>query len=273
VAAAVRTLATIGTGPLKAVTVWAAAEEPQLTRPLSVTMDATAPSNALVETLTAMVQRPGVASVEYSAGEWDDTGAGTIGRPGVLVKVDSAVEANEVATQLAGIDVGASVVANSARAAFSVYESSSSTSSATGFLGLPLGSPTPEDLAPDGSYRSAESDAARLAADSAAITDLLTAAGTTAGISGNPGVWIGECSSGVGKQASGSVLIPIFDVADSADEAYAAIVDSWLAAGLMHSGNAAGTAIYVAASPTQLVQQATIRGTVDGISIHADGGC
>jgi hypothetical protein len=69
------------------------------------------------------------------------------------------------------------------------------------------------------------------------------------------------------------VLIPIFDVADSADEAYAAIVDSWLAAGLMHSGNAAGTAIYVAASPTQLVQQATIRGTVDGISIHAEGGC
>jgi hypothetical protein len=263
----------MGAGPLTAVTVWAAAEEPQLTRPLSVTLDATAPSNALVEALTAMLQRPGVASVEYSAGEWDDTGAGTIGRPGVLVKVDSAVEANEVATQLAGIDAGASVVANSARAAFSVYESSSSTSSATGFLGLPLGSPTPEDLAPDGSYRSAEADVARLAADSAAVTDLLTEAATIAGISGKSGGQVVACASGVGQQASGSALIPIFDVADTADEAYAAIIDSWEVEGLVYSGGAAGTAIYTAASSDLLVQRATIRGTADGISINIDGWC
>jgi hypothetical protein len=143
----------------------------------------------------------------------------------------------------------------------------------TGFLGLPMGSPTPGDVAPDGSYRSAEADVARLAADSAAVTDLLTEAATIAGISGKSGVQVVACASGVGQQASGSALIPIFDAADTADEAYAAIIDSWEVEGLVYSGGAAGTAIYTAASSDLLVQRATIRGTADGISINIDGWC
>lgn len=273
VAASVRALASMGKGPLTAVTVRSAATAPRVTSALSVALDAVGPPDALVETLAGMLQRPGVDSVMYSSAHRNDTDTGTSGRPVVQVTVESTAEANEVAAQLAALDVAQSVAANSPRASFTVVESTSSTSLASGFLGLPLGSPQPQDVTPGGSYRSPEGDAARLDADSAAVTQLLTDAGTIAGISGNPSVWIADCPSGVGQQASGSALIPIFDVADTADEAYAKIVDSWEAEGLVYSEGALGTAIYAATSPTLLVRHATIRGTADGIRIHAEGGC
>lgn len=276
VVASVRAVAAMGSGPLTAVTVRSAATPPNVASALSVTLDAVGPPDALVETLGGMVQRPGVDSVAYSAAGRNDSDTGTSGRPGVLVTVEPAASVNEVAGQLAGLDAGQSIVANSPRAVFSVRESTSSTSSTTsvtGFLGLPLGSSTPGDVAPDGSYRSAEADADRLSADSASVFQLLTEAGTIAGISGSPSVRIVDCGSGVGQQASGSTLIPIFEVADTADEAYAAIVDSWEATGLVYSEGAVGTAIYAATPPDLLVRHATIRGTVDGISIHAEGGC
>lgn len=273
VAASVRALASMGSGPLTAVTVRSQPTAPTSVSALSVTLDAAGPSDALVETLAGMLQAPSVESVTYSAAQRNATDTQTASRPDVKVTVASTADANEVAAQLAGLDAGQSVTANSPRASFSVFEASRATSLAEGFLGLPMGSPQPDDVTPGGSYRSPEADSARLEADRAAVSELLTDAATIAGISGNEDVRVVTCSAGVGQQAAGSVVIPIFDVAATADDAYAKIVESWEAAGLVYSEGALGTAIYAATSPTLLVQHATIRGTADGISIHAEGGC
>jgi hypothetical protein len=115
-----------------------------------------------------------------------------------------------------------------------------------------------------------------VANDQVAIAQLLDAAGDIAGIRGTPTIQTVACQAeGIdsGLRAEGSVVIPVFQVAKTADAAYAAITDSWKAAGMSPAGGALGRLAFGTASTTAPVQQTTIRGTTDGLSITAQGRC
>jgi hypothetical protein len=73
-----------------------------------------------------------------------------------------------------------------------------------------------------------------MAADQVVVAQFLDAAGDLAGIRGTSVIQTTACeTNGVpaGRPVTGSVVIPIFDVADTADEAYADIANSWTNAG------------------------------------------
>jgi hypothetical protein len=157
-----------------------------------------------------------------------------------------------------------------------------------GFVGLPAGSPAPDDgrkppsppapapLPPPPAPETPDEQAARVANDQVAIAQLLDAAGDIAGIRGTPTIQTVACQAeGIdsGLRVEGSVVIPVFKVAKTADAAYAAITDSWKAAGMSPAGGALGRLAFGTASTTAPVQQTTIRGTTEGLSITAQGRC
>ncbi len=145
-----------------------------------------------------------------------------------------------------------------------------------GYVGLPLGSPEPDDLPVAESAPQPpdpEVIAALLAADTASVTELLDATVASSGIPGTPVVSSVGCTrSGSTSQARGTLTLPVFDYTNSAEPAYAAIVAGWQAAGFAQTEQATGTAIYTA-DATQRVEQLTIRGTASGIEITATGRC
>jgi len=118
--------------------------------------------------------------------------------------------------------------------------------------------------------------ATQLAADTESVTHFLLAAAEAAGIPGIPAapdVFAGQCSNpDTLSQLQGTLLLPVFDYVDSADDAYDAITASWEADGYTSSDQAMGTAIY---SPItdQPVVQASIRGTSEGIRVTAMTAC
>jgi hypothetical protein len=174
------------------------------------------------------------------------------------------------------------------RAAFVVTFSTEQTGLVTvnGFVGLPVGSADPGDglnpvpladpSAPAVPPETPEELAARLAADQVAVAQFLDAAGDVAGIRGTPTIQTMACeTNGVptGRQVTGSVVIPIFEVADTADEAYARITISWAKAGLGSGESAMGREYFVATSKSAVVQRASIRGKEEGLSITVEGRC
>lgn len=116
--------------------------------------------------------------------------------------------------------------------------------------------------------------AARGESDRLAIEALLTDAGDTAGIQGAVSAAAEACASGAGQQAQASVVIPIFEIADSAQDAFDAIIAEWNANGFSRSDRAMGTDFY-SADDSQAVgaHRLEIRGNTEGIRIAATGAC
>ncbi|SKA97677.1 hypothetical protein SAMN06295879_2422 [Agreia bicolorata] len=176
------------------------------------------------------------------------------------------------------------------RASFVVtrYTEQAGASAVDGFLGLPVGSEDPGDgrmplpppadpsAPPTPAPETPEEQAARVANDQVVIAQFLDAAGDLAGIRGTPTVQTMACDidgAPTGQQVTGSVVIPIFEVADTADDAYTAITNSWKEAGMGSAGSATGRAYFGTPSTTASVQQASIRGAADGLSLTAQGRC
>ncbi|WP_074259176.1 hypothetical protein [Agromyces cerinus] len=114
----------------------------------------------------------------------------------------------------------------------------------------------------------------RVAEDRAAVTSFLDDAGDAAGIRGVTDVGIAMCETGVGEQVQGTAVIPIFEIADSADDGYEAVTAVWTAAGFTRTDRASGTDFFAAADPQALgAVEVTIRGTADGIVIRASSAC
>jgi len=86
-------------------------------------------------------------------------------------------------------------------------------------------------------------------------------------------VFVGSCASpDDSPQVQREVLLPVFDFTNSAEPAYAAVMESWEAVGYIHSEQATGTAIFTPQGK-QPMEQATVRGTSDGIRISAMAAC
>jgi len=159
------------------------------------------------------------------------------------------------------------------RTAFSVY---SDTQEASGYVGLPLGSPKPDDLTTTDSVPppvDEEVRATQIAADTRVVTDFLLDTAKASGIPGTPEMFVGSCASPDNSpQVQGALLLPVFDFTNSAEPAYAAVTKSWEAVGYIHSEQATGTAIFTPQGKQPIVQ-ATVRGTSDGIRISAMAAC
>lgn len=152
----------------------------------------------------------------------------------------------------------------------------SDTIEVSGYVGLPLGSPEPDDLAADEPVPQPVDEAARaarIAADTKTVTRFLVDSAEASGIPGTPNVFVGDCSSPVDSpQVQGTLLLPVFDYLDSADLPYESVTASWERAGYAHSDQATGTAIF-SSGAVRPIQVATIRGTSEGIQITAMAAC
>ncbi|RZU66332.1 hypothetical protein EV379_2686 [Microterricola gilva] len=254
-----------------------------------ILIDALTPSAALIPLLSELAGRADVIS--FHEGPTRSTAEAGSVRPIFRIEVRSREAVARFSDTLTGID-GGLLVDGRPRPAFTVYASAGETTTEhSGFLGLPLGADEPDDLAKpsiddltpeelaarsDGPLIVLSPDAAaeRLEADRLATMALLTDAGDLAGVPGTVTVSTAGCEVGVGEQQSGSVVIPVFEIADSADEALDAITASWLTVGYSASDRAMGTDFYTSADALQGgVATASIRGGVEGITIRTTSTC
>jgi hypothetical protein len=253
----------------------------------NVVFDAHSPTDDLVRFLDNLSRRPGVQSLTFSGVvTWQNPAAW---RPTLSVEALSTAEAREITDLLTTLADFAHEVDGIPRAAFTVAVPHRPTIPAiAGYLGLPLRSPEPDDLPADirpepddlsadtpGDAAAQHSDpavaAARLASDTAMISALLDAAGDEAGIRGPASVLTGTCPDGTNQQVQGSVVIPIFEIADSADDAFEAITSAWEKQRFTRSDRAMGRDFYTPADGS--LESLSIRGTAEGISITAAAPC
>lgn len=220
---------------------------------------------------------------------WGDLGDAPYLRPSISIEADDPESVVELltATRDAAAEAG-----SAPRTGFRV--TSAGGGELSGFVGLPLGAPEPQDLpAPP----EPEADAAAplpaggatapaewVPSDDPAVLaqlDVLTAEVAAfldnteriAGVTAEHTVRAEQCSQASGTSIRGDIVLPIFEVTDSADEAFAAITADWVSNGLVQSDRALGLDIYGTQLLDATVTGATIRGTTDGISISANSAC
>ena len=197
-------------------------------------------------------------------------------RPELWVEVTDAAEVDTVVATLTALDASVTQVDGVPRASFSVVTTDTGRTEA-GYLGLPPGSAEPDDRFFSTPNPAAGEDfdpaaaADQLQRDRAVVTALLDAAGDAAGIRGPATVTIGPCATGANQQVQGSVIIPIFEIADSADDAFDAITTGWERQGIRKSDRAMGTDFYSAADDS--LETLSIRGGTEGISITVATRC
>lgn len=198
-------------------------------------------------------------------------------RPDLRVEVSTAGDVDAVAGMLTALDAAQTTVDGVPRASFTVSTRSDDARTETGYLGLPPGSAEPDDRFFSTPNPAAKDDfdpaaaADQLQRDRAVVTALLDAAGDAAGIRGPATIAIAPCATGTNQQVQGFVVIPIFEIADSADEAFDAITTGWERQGIRKSDRAMGTDFYSAADKS--LDTLSIRGGTEGISITVATRC
>jgi len=270
---AIRALPDFGSGALPAVTLSVPAAGSSEGSALSI--DPVSPATGLVPVLAELSTTPAVTSVWFEG--VDVSQASAAWRPTVRVLVAQPTDLDAVAVLLTTLDASQTQVDGVPLASFEVSTATDSTETLSGYLGLPLGSVEPDDrlaglpgATPPAVVEPADA-ATRVASDIALVTALLDAAGDNAGIRGPASVAPAPCTGGSDEQVAGSVVIPIFEIADSADDAFDAIVTAWEVNGYSRSDRAMGTDFY--SVPDGSLETLSIRGTAAGISITATAPC
>ncbi|KQR20081.1 hypothetical protein ASF79_10795 [Agreia sp. Leaf335] len=212
------------------------------------------------------------------------------------MSVDDEASQAAVVSALAGFAGPQGVDGTVPRAFFEARRFSEQTGAVaeTGFVGLPVGSAdpgdgrrpppaaTPSDPSADGSAQppltveTPDEQAARLASDQLVVAQFLDAAGDAAGIRGPATTQTTSCEvNGVamGQKVTGSVVIPVFEIAKTADDAYAAVTSAWTQAGLGSTETVMGRKYYSTSSTDAVVRRASIRGTEEGLSVMVEGRC
>ncbi|TFD84387.1 hypothetical protein E3T61_19365 [Cryobacterium lactosi] len=272
--ASVRALPDFGLNALSAITLRAEADGNE-GGAAWLTIDASSPTVDFVRFLGELSADKAVESVLFTGVDIRRDLAAQ--RPDLWVEVATAGDVDTVAGMLTALDVSQTTVAGVPRASFTVSTRSDSARRETGYLGLPPGSAEPDDRFFSTPNPAAADDfdpvaaADQLQRDRAVVTALLDAAGDAAGIRGPATVTIGPCATGADQQVQGSVVIPIFEIADSADEAFDAITTGWERQGIRKSDRAMGTDFYSAADKS--LDTLSIRGGTEGISISVATRC
>ena len=215
-------------------------------------------------------------------------------RPAIEVEMDRPADGVPV---LAGTADPAAEAGIRPRTAFRVSTGTMGTTPSAepdGYVGLPLGADEPLDLPsppvlpdpttadqalvdfpPDEWVPSTDPAVlARLDTLTAEVENLLHNAGALAGVTADFTTNVGPCEwPDVGTHITAYVVLPVFEVADSADDAFASIVGDWERSGLARSDRALGLDIYSNPLADAVIAMATIRGTSEGINISVTSQC
>lgn len=272
-APAIRAIPGFGSGALSAVTL---ATQHDTGESSTLTFDPRSPAAELVPVLSELAAAKGVTSVSFDG--VDTRKEFSAWRPSLRVTVDTRSARGLVAARLTGLTDSDSPANGLPRASFTASTGGVDASQdLRGYLGLPLGSAEPDDRMTGlpGAVPPAAVDpaaaAARLELDRALVTALLDAAGDAAGIRGPASVTTETCVDGENEQVQGAVVIPIFEIADSADEAFDAITTEWEVEGYIRSDRAMGRDFW--SVPDGSLDTLSIRGTAEGISIMVTAPC
>ena len=248
----------------------------------TLTIDGASPAAGLPAALADVFAQPGVTELRFEGVRPVEAPDATLPwRP--LLTVATSVQGGSafLAEKLAAVpDAVPSLAAPDAvpgpsapRPGFEVTDDSGLHDPIAGYIGLPLGSPEPADALPAPSIEPPPIDpvaaAAVLEQARALVDELFAEADAAAGIAGTPVVEVVACDDGSGEQVRARTLIPIFQIADYADPAFDAIIAGWTDRGFHRADRAMGLDLYAADG----LEQLSIRGTAEGISIAAVGVC
>jgi hypothetical protein len=268
----VRALPGFGSGALPAVSL----REPAAggREASTLTIDPTSPDIELVPELGDLVSTRAVTSVSFDGVDTRTDSAAW--RPTLRVLVATPADLEPIAGRLTQLSAAQTQVEGLPLAAFNVATTDSA-ETLSGYLGLPLGAAEPDDRlkglpgAPPPAVVDPGDASTRIEQDRALVTALLDAAGDAAGIRGPAEVTTAACLNGSDELVQGSVVIPIFEIADSADDAFDAIVTGWEIDGFTRSDRAMGTDFY--SVPDGSLETLSIKGTAQGIWITATAPC
>ena len=236
----------------------------------TLTIDGASPSPALTGLMAHIFAMPAVTSIRFDAVPAVEPGVGTEPwRPRLAVGTQTWGSGQGVAALLAGL---ADTHPSDPRPAFRVSADDGS-GEATGYVGLPPGSPQPDDALPPAVVELPPVDpvvaAARLERAHALVDELFTEADALAGIAGTRSIETVACADGRGEQVQARTLIPVFQIADFADPAFDAITASWVDRGYIRADRAMGRDYYAA----ETLEELSIRGTAEGIAITVLSAC
>jgi len=215
-------------------------------------------------------------------------------RPAIDVVMDHPAEG---VAQLAAIADPAAEAGTRPRTAFRVSTGTMGTTPTAepdGYVGLPIGSDQPLDLpappaqpdptTPDQALVDFPPDEWVPSTDPAVLAQLDTLRGDVesflhsaealSGVTADFTTGAGPCERpGGGTHITAYVVLPVFEIAESTDDAFAAIVADWGRSGLARSDRALGMDIYSNPSADAVIASATIRGTGEGINIGVTSIC
>ncbi|KGJ72916.1 hypothetical protein GY21_12185 [Cryobacterium roopkundense] len=294
-----RALPSFGQGALTAVTVEATAPSGGTRR---LTTSALSPSADLLPFLGELAPRADIGAFFYNGQRADEPiGEASVWRPSLRVEATSPRSARTITGLLTGLEPAVASESGVPRASFSVYTpADGSAFERSGFLGLALDSPAPDDYvdapradatdadlygglpettdadrgeSPDAMSLDPAAAALQLGSDLRRVTALLEEAGDTAGIRGPATVEVSACDSGVGQHVRGYVILPIFEIVDSPMAPFDAVRRSWNRQGFITTDRAMGTDLYTQQDPSDSLRDLTIRGTSAGLSLSATSTC
>lgn len=236
-----------------------------------VSTDGRDPSGALLELIDEFASDDSTAYLSYSARGPDQS------RSSLVIESSDYLA---IADVLASTADEAADSGTAPRTAFTVRQSAGE-GAVTGWVGLPLGSDEPDDLSegdpgsaavvpnpaelPDPEPRPEAEDAVR---------QFLQSASDSTGVAAQIATRTERCPDGVGVRAAGAVVIPVFDLYESADEPFARVIDAWSQSGLQRTDRAMGRDVWTSGlDDPGAVSTASIRGTTEGLSITAETGC
>jgi len=255
----------------------------------SVEIGSTGPSIPVLDVLDQLGMDPTVNRIyALEGGMWGLAPE----RPAIDITVDRPAA---VVTLLSGTADPAAEAGLRPRTAFRVTTgTTASAAEPDGYVGMPIGSEEPRDLpAPpvqsdpvtSGSVTddippvewAPSTDPAVLAQLDTLTVEVKTFLHNAQGLSGVAAEFttnVGPCETpGGGSVVTAYVVLPIFEIVDSANDAFSAIVGDWERSGLNRADRALGLDIYSNPSADAVIAQATIRGTTEGINIGVTSRC
>ena len=239
--------------------------------PPSVALTPTSPAPTMLATIDTVLALDGVSELAFVPG---DVTAST--RPSLRV---SAYDPDIVVPLLRGAADEQADAGVARRTEFSVQKPRAATP-ATGWVGLPLGAPEPDD-GPEPRPGDVgekpfvnEGPLAELPEQEAAVRAYVEASVASTGVPAEVETRRELCETEYGTRVVGSVVVPVFTVYDDAQGPFDAVVDGWSADGFHQAGRAMGRD-YWSAPPDRAdgIESASIRGTADGLSFDVQTGC
>jgi hypothetical protein len=255
----------------------------------SVEVGSTGPSLPVLDALDQLGGDPTINRIYVVE---DDMWGLSSGRPAIDIEVDRPASVVTLLSETADPAADAGI---RPRTAFRVTTgTTTSDTEPDGYVGLPLGSEEPQDLpappvqpeprtpipavvdAPPAEWVPSTDPVvlAQLDTLTVDVENFLHNAESISGVTAEFSTNIGPCETPDGGSiVTAYVVLPIFDVADSANDAFAAIVGDWERSGLNRADRALGLDIYSNPSDAAAIAQATIRGTTEGINIRVTSRC